>query len=66
MITFVPMFWQDFYSPGLAANKITALHWFQEKQIDAKLRLALDDCVTEWDDNLNNNGIESAISRTFL
>ena len=65
MMTFVPMFWQDVFAPALTANKIVVLHWMHEKQVDSKLRLALDDCVTEWESNVESANIDAACARTF-
>ena len=65
MMTFVPMMWQDVFCPAMVANKIVVLHWMHEKQIDSKLRLALDDCVTEWDSNVERASIDAAVSRTW-
>lgn len=65
VMTWLPMWCQDSWQSTFSANKVTVLNWMYEKHIDSKLRMALDDCITEWDDNLEASQLDAAVARTF-
>eukprot|EP00760_Papus_ankaliazontas_P032033 PhM_4_TR5589/c0_g1_i1/m.83033 len=66
LFTFCPIFIMDMQKPGVVANKVATLHYFQEKRTEMKLMNVMDDICTEWVDSVDAAAFDDVAARSLL